>query len=289
MPAPADKQPLIRLLVFGLAVVLYPGVVPGSERERQLAERLSENVTSGEPVWLQAGAEKFLGLHNAALGALPRQAVLLVHNMGGHPDWPEVIAPLRADLPDYGWSTLSLQMPLLAPRALADDYGRTVVSAGRRIRAGIEFLREQGYSSIVVLGYGFGASQALASLAGDKNVDGLVMVSILAREFLQPALDLPSLLAKLEIPVLDIYARNDFPEVADNAPARRLAMSGSGAAVMTQRIIPGTDHYYTAQEQRLVEVVAGWLQKTFADTSTTAYDGPDSRRTDDGALDHSPD
>lgn len=281
MPAPRDKGLPIHFLVFSLIVVSYPGTLPASEREQKLAERLSENVATGVPVWLQANGEKFLGLHNAALGELPRQAVLLVHNMGGHADWPEVIAPLRTSLPDHGWSTLSLQMPLLAPGALADDYGSTVASSGRRIRAGIEYLRKQGYSRIVVLGYGFGASQALASLAGEEYADGLIMISILAREFLQPAMDLPSLLTKLEIPVLDVYGRNDFPEVVDKANVRRRAVSGTGPAAMTQQVIAGTDHYFTGREQRLIEVVSGWLQKTFADISATAYDEPGSRRTDD--------
>lgn len=235
-----------------------------AKREAQLAERLIGRIQAGEPVWLQ-GSDKFLALHHAALGALPRRAVLLVHNMGGHPDWPEVIAPLRQRLPDRNWGTLSLQMPLLAPRALADDYGRTLPAASRRIRAGIEFLREHNYACVVLLGYGFGASQALAYLAERDGADGLITVGVLAREFLQPAIDVPNLLARLDIPVLDVYGRLDFPEVSDKAHDRRMAVLESGTGSYDQRIIEGADHYFTGQQQQLVKVITEWLNTTYGE------------------------
>ena len=190
---------LCRLLLAAAAVAGCTGA--DAAREQQLAERLMETVQVGEPVWLRADGRDFLTLHHAALGALPRHAVLLIHNMGGHPDWPEVIAPLRRNLPARGWSTLSLQMPLLAPRALADDYGRTLRAAVRRIESGVEFLREQNYSCIVLAGYSFGASQALAYLSDHgEEADGLIIIGILAREFLQPAIDLPIFLKSSTVP-----------------------------------------------------------------------------------------
>lgn len=260
--------PRLGRLLLAVAVLLGCGGAgnsSGHEREQMLAERLIESVETGEPVWLQADNRDFLALHHAALGALPRQAILLIHNMGGHPDWPEVIAPLRRDLPDRGWSTLSLQMPLLAPRALADDYGRTMREAVHRIESGVEFLRAQGYSCVVLAGYGFGASQALAWLAEHGQADGLITIGILAREFLQPAVDLPSLLARVEIPVLDIYGRNDFPEVVNRAHERRIAVTGQEDSIYEQRVIDGADHYFTDREQQLLGVVAEWLEVTFGD------------------------
>lgn len=253
-----------------LAVVVLLGCAgagssSGYEREQMLAGRLIESVETGEPVWLQADNRDFLALHHAALGALPRQAILLIHNMGGHPDWPEVIAPLRRNLPDHGWSTLSLQMPLLAPRALADDYGGTVPEAMHRIESGVEFLRAQDYSCVVLAGYGFGASQALAWLAERGQADGLITIGILAREFLQPAVDLPSLLARVDIPMLDIYGRNDFPAVVNRAHERRIAVIEQEGSSYEQRVIDGADHYFTDREQKLLDVVADWLEATFGD------------------------
>lgn len=265
----SGRLQLLRLLVSVCVLLHASGGFAAADREQQLAERLATDPGPGEAVWLSTADERFLALHNAVLGALPRRAVLLVHNMGGHADWPEVIAPLRRGLTGLGWSTLSLQMPLLPAGALADDYGRTLPAAGRRIDSGIDYLRDQGYSRIVLLGYGFGASQALAYLADNDTADGLILVGILAREFLQPALNLPELLGRLDQPVLDVYGRNDFPEVVERAGARRQAVTSA----YSQRAIAGADHYFTGREQRLLEVLGDWLNETFAVSGDTSYDG----------------
>lgn len=263
MPYPAYHFCAIALM---LGLLLYSSVLPaaGSDREQQLAERLSVAVGAGEPVRLRADGE-FLGLYHAALGRLPRRAVVVVHNMGGHPDWPEVVAPLRTGLPAGGWSTLSLQMPLLTAQAPADDYGATLDRAARRIDAGVMFLRQKGYSHVVVLGYGFGASQALAYMADKNDADGLVMLGILAREYLKPAVDIPALLAGVEAPILDIYGGRDFPEVVERADRRRQAARES-AAEYSRRVVEGADHYFTDRQSRLLELLQEWLQTTFIES-----------------------
>lgn len=255
-----------RGLLLAAITLLCTGAGAGDgagEREQRLAERLRESVTQGEPVNLSTEAGEFLALHDAALGALPRHALLLVHSMGGHPDWPEVIAPLRTGVTAPAWGTLSLQMPLLPPQSLADDYGGTVAAAVERIASGVAFLRQQDYSCIVLAGYGFGASQALAYLARHQNADGLVTVGILARDFLQPSLDLPSLLKRVRVPVLDIYGQHDFPKVIEQAHERRTAVSDTEAVSFEQRVIAGADHYFTDHGRQLVATVVEWLKTTY--------------------------
>lgn len=280
---PTATRCLLMLLLSSIGG-LVPATTLGAttDREQQLAEQLLAADPVGTPIWLEAPDGEFLALHYAASGALSRRAVLLVHQLGGHPDWPEVIAPLRTGLPNHGWSTLSLQMPLLPTSALANDYGGTVVAAGRRIESGIEYLQEQGYSRIVLLGYGFGASQALAWLASENSadgpVDGLISLGILAREFLQPTLDPTDLLASIEIPVLDLYGRNDFPEVIDTAEQRRRAVSHS--VDFTQQAIAGANHYFTGAEEQLLNVVVAWLDQTFANRPDTVYDKQNASRAD---------
>ena len=253
-----------RVLLLAVIMLLCTGAGDAAgERERRLAERLRETVAQGEPVSLATDAGDFLALHDAALGALPRHALLLVHNMGGHPDWPEVIAPLRTGISSPGWGTLSLQMPLLPPQSLADDYGRTVAEAVKRIASGIAFLRERDYSCVVLAGYGFGAAQALAYLARHQDADGLVAVGILARDFLQPSLDVPSLLKRIRVPVLDIYGEHDFPKVIEQAHDRRTVLPDSEMVAYEQRVIDGADPYFTDHERELVDAVVEWLQTTY--------------------------
>ena len=255
---------ITRRMLLAASLLLCIGAGDG-EREQQLAEQLRESVAQGEPVNLSTETGEFLALHDAAIGALPRQALLLVHNMGGHPDWPEVIAPLRTGVKAPAWGTLSLQMPLLPPASLADDYGGTVAEAVQRIASGVAFLREHDYSCVVLAGYGFGASQALVYLARHQAADGLVLVGILARDFLQPSLDVPSLLQRTHVPVLDIYGQHDFPRVIDQAHDRRTAVAAIEAVNYEQRVIEGADHYFTDHNRQLVDSVVEWLKTTYDD------------------------
>ena len=62
-------------------------------------------------VTLQTPLTAFVGLWEAAKGATPTGAILLLHGEGHTPDWPQTIQPLRTYLPERGWSTLSLSLP----------------------------------------------------------------------------------------------------------------------------------------------------------------------------------
>lgn len=61
----------------------------------------------------------FLALTLPALSAKPRGQLLLLPADGLHPDWPYGIAPIRRNLPEYGWSTLSLSLPPYQPLGVA--------------------------------------------------------------------------------------------------------------------------------------------------------------------------
>lgn len=265
LPDPLQRQ-LTRCLCLGLGALLSLSAAGDSRtREQQLAEMLVSRLENGSPVWLETDDHEFLGLHKADFGGLPRRAVLLIHNMGGHPDWPEVIAPLRRRLPEHGWGTLSLQMPLLPAGALVDDYGETVPEAQRRIAAGVEYLRSEDYSLIVIVGYGFGAVEALVYQAEYGAVDGVISISVLARAFLDPVIDLADLLGRIEVPLLDLYGGNDLPEVMRKAEDRRAVAADVGHGDFEQQVVAGADHYFTGHDARLVESVQIWLNSHFGD------------------------
>jgi pimeloyl-ACP methyl ester carboxylesterase len=231
--------------------------------ERVLATRILENLEHGQPVRLQDNQHEFLALYHPVYGSRLRSAVLLVHGMGSHPDWPEVIQPLRIRLPGRGLSTLSLQMPVLPVSTPADEYGVTMPEAIRRIAAGVKFLRSRDYASVFIIGYSFGAATALNYLAEqpDVDVEGLVTISILAREYLQPPLDLTVLFSRVDLPVLDIYGGRDFPEVIRLAQDRRQAARSGGNSEFRQAVVEGADHYYTGQEEMLVKIITDWLSR----------------------------
>lgn len=67
--------------------------------------------------------QQFLALEIKALSPRPRGQLLILPADGLHPDWPQAIAPIRRNLPEYGWTTLSISLPVykalgVAPRTL---------------------------------------------------------------------------------------------------------------------------------------------------------------------------
>jgi hypothetical protein len=67
--------------------------------------------------------QQFLALEIKALRPRARGQLLILPADGLHPDWPQGIAPIRRNLPEYGWTTLSLSLPVykslgVAPRTL---------------------------------------------------------------------------------------------------------------------------------------------------------------------------
>ena len=76
----------------------------------------------------------------------------MVHGLGIHPDWA-LIGALRSDLPEHGYTTLAIQMPVLAADAKGEDYGALFGDAGERLATAAAWLRTQGHSRIAIVSH----------------------------------------------------------------------------------------------------------------------------------------
>lgn len=74
-------------------------------------QALQRQLPARQQRMLDGGADPFLSLWLPANQAQPAGLVILVHGDGETADWPTAIGPLRRQLPDAGWSTLSLSLP----------------------------------------------------------------------------------------------------------------------------------------------------------------------------------
>lgn len=73
-------------------------------------------------LWLETQNEEFLALHQPALKAKPKGAILMLHAAGQHPDWPGTLRYLRTHLPKLGWHSLSISLPDPAkPKPVSSD------------------------------------------------------------------------------------------------------------------------------------------------------------------------
>ncbi|GLH40233.1 alpha/beta hydrolase family protein [Pseudomonas moraviensis] len=97
---PAERQPLL-------------------ERSQEEAAALQRKLPAQEQQQLQAGSETFLALWKPANSAEPKGAVIIVPGVGETADWPQAVGPLRRQLPDAGWSSLSITLPDLQGDAIA--------------------------------------------------------------------------------------------------------------------------------------------------------------------------
>ena len=257
---------IVFLLILGNALSVVADSVD-RDWEKRTTEKLAEKVKGSEVLWLDAKGEDFLALFTSQTNETAHGAVILLHAMGGHADWPQTISPLRTGLPEHGWTTLSIQMPVIAPENQIEDYGRTLQQAEYRIKAAVRFLRERKFLNIVVIGHSFGAATTLVYLKKEQKqmVVALVALGLQEYPFVKPAIDILGLIEKTKIPVLDIFGSRDFKNVINQAPDRRLAAKKGNNRQYAQLEIEGADHYYNKMEDVLIKRIRGWLDKAAPD------------------------
>jgi pimeloyl-ACP methyl ester carboxylesterase len=255
------------------------------ERESQIAQKLVEETVIGKIVWCKTGENSFLTLFTGQPAHQAQGAAIILHGMGAHPDWPDVIAPIRLTLPDRGWSTLSIQLPVLDPEIPVAAYGETVKEAGQRIRAAVKLLRDMEFRNIVIIGHSFGAATAASYIAENKG-DGIlafVSIGVRSQKFLNPTLDLMDQIEKINIPVLDVYGSRDFDDIVRSAADRRLAASKNGNHAYRQIEIRDADHNFIGLESALINLIGDWLENVTQNVAVMASDDINEQSEQDDA------
>lgn len=268
MPRPSPVTPPFLAALCGAAWLLLAGGLAAEApvgadwaREARLAAEIEDTILEGEPIYLEAGGQRFLGIHTTAgATAGPRQAVLILHGRGLHPDWPNVVHPLRTALPDDGWDSLAIQLPVLGKGAKYYDYVEIFPAALPRIDAALQYLREQGAARIVIIAHSCGAHMAMHWVAerGDAAIDGFIGIGLGATDYRQPMRQ-PFPLERMRGPVLDIYGGEDHAAVQRMAPQRLAALRSAGNAHSDQRVVAGADHDFQGAGEVLLDEIRAWL------------------------------
>lgn len=229
-------------------------------KEHRWAEQIEAGLFEGEMLWLDAAGQRFLSVLTPATGE-PRGGVLLMHGIGVHPDWPTVINPLRVGLAAQGWTTLSLQMPILGNENLARDYVPLLAEVPARIEAGVATLERLGLEPIVAVGHSMGSAMTSHYLAhhAASRIEAFVGIGMGADRPADPELDNAVSLRALALPVLDLFGEYDLESVVTTAQARAAAARDNDR--YTQVEVAGADHFFDGFEAELLDVVLTWLER----------------------------
>lgn len=262
-PDPAFLRAAVhRLLLGGLcAAVSLAAPAADLAREARITAEIADSILEGEPLQLESGGHGFLAIHTPSDDADSRDAVLILHGRGLHPDWQDVVYPLRTELPRQGWHSLSIQLPVLDKEADYYDYVEIFPEALPRIDAAIEHLRSQGMHRIVMIAHSCGVHMGMAWIEarGDGALAGFVGIGMGATDYQQP-MRAPFPLEKMHVPVLDVFGSEDYPAVQRMAPQRLAAMQAAEHPHSAQQRIDGANHDFHSAAEPLLDAVGGWLE-----------------------------
>lgn len=247
------------LMYLSLVAISFSVVASDIEREKRMADEIVDSIIDGEPVYLKSGEQDFLTIYTEA--DEPRGAVIIMHGRGFHPNWSDVVYPLRVGLAEQGWNTLSLQMPVLEKEARFYDYLEIMPEAFPRIEAAIDYLKAEGNEKIILIAHSCSVHMTMAWIDAGKmrDIDGIVGIGMGAVDYGQP-MKKPFPLASIDVPVLDVFGGAEYPAVIKGAPARLAAIQQAGHPKSQQITVPGANHYFTDAGDALLEAVGAWLQ-----------------------------
>jgi len=243
------KSTLLQLLPALLLILISSPLfaVADYAREQRWADEVLPGLLVGDPVYLmQPNRHRFLGLY--ARTQNPRTAVIVVHGMGLHPDWG-MIGTLRTRLFDAGYSTLSIQMPVLAADADYREYVALFPEAAQRLQVAVDFIKQQHYQCIAIVSHSNGSRISRVYMANNPvEVSAWAAISLTQGDTY----------SNIRAPVLDLYGENDLPHVLSANATRKQSLLN---AESKQQVIAGADHFFNGHEELMVAAVKMFLDQ----------------------------
>jgi len=247
----------VRMLLAG---VLLAGstlaIAQDYEREKRWSEQILPSLMVGDAVWLkQKNGHQFLSLYTEAKGGAgaAHGAAIVAHGRGWSPDF-ELYGMLRTKIADLGYTTLSIQLPVLPGTTKLGEYEDTYPDARERFQIAVDYLKAKGYRNIAIVSHSLGATMANQYLikTDDTTVKAWVFIGIvngLVEMF------------RIKIPVLDVFGSNDWVETVWGAGERnKQILKNPGSA---QIMVPDAEHFFDGKEDMLAGIVVTFLDQIF--------------------------
>jgi len=236
-------------------------------KEKRWSEQIVDSLMVGDSVWLESGKSKFLGLFSESNLPKTKGAIIVAHGIGVHPNWPDVVQPIRSEMVEHGWATLSIQLPILENGKTSIDYLPLFKDVNGRFAASVNYLKNKNINNIIIVAHSLGTAMAGEYLA--KRPDATVRAYIAISQPNNP--DYPELnntkkLASIKtIPVLDLYGSQDLDDVLHFANDRKVAGTKNNSRY-SQKIINGANHFFQSSNAELIKTIRLWLDKNAPST-----------------------
>ena len=251
-------------LLFSVSVSAGAASLSDRAKEKRWEDQIVPDLFVGEAVKLKADGVEFLAIYTETSSDKPKGGVIVLHGIGVHPAWADVVNPLRTQLAEQGWHTISLQMPILKNEAEDKDYAPLFKEVPARIQSGVDYLKAKGIKNIAIAAHSLGAAMTSYYLVAspDPAVKAFAITSG------GPGLPKDSRMDTIEnfknfknVSILDLRGGDDTDRVKGAWKER----GGMGNKIHGNRyeaqLIAGANHFYAGKDQELVKVVGDWLDK----------------------------
>lgn len=260
---------MIRKVVSRLLVVAFflgmamPAYATKSDvaKEKRWAEQVIDGLLDGDELWLKdPGGHEFLGILTEGDTDSGR-AVILAHGIGVHPNWPDVIYPLREALLENDITSLSIQMPILPNEAEDSEYRDLYPEAPGRLQAAVDYLKKSGFDKVDIVAHSLGARMAVYYLAQESTdgVNSAVFIGLGSSSTGSWPGSIDAL-ARLRIPVLDLYGGKDLDTVLNTVQDRATSGQKNESGTYRQIRVEDANHFFQGHEDDLKKHVLDWLQ-----------------------------
>jgi len=221
-------------------------------REKRWADQIQAALMVGDAVWLQQkNGHRFLSLFTESQKT--KRALIIAHGRGWSPDF-ELYGTLRTRLAEEGYTTLSIQLPVLPSTAILGLYVPLYPDARERFQLAVDFLKAKGHKDIAIVSHSLGATMANQYLIRTDETAVKAWVFIGIFQGLEE-------MYRIKIPVLDVFGERDWDVTRWGAEERKSQIDkvpGSG-----QVVVPQATHFFERHEEELIRVVTGFLERTF--------------------------
>ena len=137
--------------LFVFLFLSFGALAQDYDKEKRWADDILPTLMVGKAEWLtQKNGHRFLGLYTEAKN--PKGAVIIAHGRGWSPDF-ELYGTLRTRLADEGYTTLSIQLPVLPSTAILGLYVPLYPDARERFQLAVNYLKAKGHKNIGIVSH----------------------------------------------------------------------------------------------------------------------------------------